>query len=167
MKNYLKTFGLLSLVLIIGLSACKKDESTPATPASKTPTEYLTAGFWKTTAMTIDPGINFNGTVITDFYAQMPACSKDDITRFNTNGTITDDEGATKCDANDPQTTNDGTWVMSADNASVTINYPDEDPITFVFSTLNETTLSGTYTVVADLGAGPLTYAYTVTMTLQ
>lgn len=165
MKNYLKTFALLSFVLLVTISACKKDEEDTATP--KTATEYLTAGFWKTTSITINPGVNFGGTVITDFYAQMLPCSKDDITRFNANGTITDDEGATKCDVNDPQTTTDGTWVLSADNSSITITYPGDVPMTMVVGTLNATTFVGTYTLIEDFGSGPLTYAFTVTMVLQ
>ncbi len=78
------------------------------------------------------------------------------------------DEGPTKCDPNDPQTYNDGTWVLSADNKSLTIDYPDEDPISLTIGTLNATTFSGTYTIVEDfVGTGPLTYALTITMTLQ
>ena len=166
MKKIIKKIGWVSLILLLAVSACKKDEETPAEPQKSTK-DYLTAGYWKTTAMTIDPGINIGGTVITDFFAQMLPCTKDDLTRFETNGKITDDEGATKCDPNDPQTTTDGNWVLAADNKSVTISYPGEDPITVVFSTINATTLSGTYTVIEDFGSGPLTYAFTVTMALQ
>jgi hypothetical protein len=166
MKKIIKSIGFIFLVMLLVVSACKKDEETEAQP-QKTTTDYLTAGYWKTTAMTIDPGINFGGTVITDFYAQMLPCSKDDLTRFNANGTITDDEGATKCDVNDPQTTNDGTWVLSADNKSITLTYPGEEPITIVFSTINATTLSGTYVVVEDFGSGPIVYTFSVSMTLQ
>ena len=127
---------------MIFMSSCSKDEDSPEEVA-KTTTEYLTAGNWKTTAMTISPGLNFGGVEITDFYAQFEACEKDDLTKFNTDGTITDDEGATKCDPNDPQTTNDGTWVLSADNSSVTIGYPDEDPITMNIVQLDGSVFKG------------------------
>jgi hypothetical protein len=165
MKNYFKIFGILALGLVLTLSSCKDDDDDKA--PSKTTKDYLTAGFWKTTAQVIDPGINFGGTVITDFFAQTPDCAKDDLVRFNTDGTITDDEGPTKCDPNDPQTMNNGTWVLSADNASLSISYPDEDPFTFQILELNDNTFKGKYTFLEDFGAGLLTYSVTVTMIRQ
>ena len=165
MKTFIKYLGLISLATLLIFGACsKKDDDNPP---EKTKTELLTAGFWKVTAMTVDPGINFGGTIITDFYAQMLDCQKDDLTKFETNGKITDDEGATKCDPNDPQTTNNGSWVLSADGKSITISYPGDDPITFDISTLDETTLKGVFTIIEDFGSGPLTYAFTQTMKLQ
>ena len=163
MRNFIKSSILLTAMVFVFIS-CTKDDNDDDNPSnSKTNTEYLTAGYWKVTAMTVNPGI-FG---ITDFYAQMPPCTQDDLIRFNANGTITDDEGATKCDQGDPQTVNEGTWVMSQDNQSFTIDYPDEDPITFNIVTINDNTFSGTYTSVEDFGVGPITYTYTVTMTRQ
>ncbi|MCD4697542.1 MAG: lipocalin family protein [Bacteroidales bacterium] len=166
MNKQLKLLGIFSIMAMIFLTSCSKDDDTPE-EQTKTTKDYLTAGYWKTTAMTIDPGINVGGTVITDFYAQVPACSKDNISKFNTDGTITDDEGATKCDVNDPQTTNDGTWLLSADNSSVTIDYPDEDPTTLNIIQLDVSTFKGSYTLTEDLGSGLLTYTITMTMALQ
>ncbi len=165
MRKTLRLMGLISLVVIF-MSSCSKDDDNP-TESTKTVNEYLTAGNWKVTALTIDPGVNINGVVLTDFFAQMPSCTKDDLTKFNSNGTITDDEGATKCDPNDPQTTNDGTWVLSADNTSVTMSYPGEDPTTVVISQLDGSVFKGTYTLVENFGSGLLSYTFTVTMTLQ
>ncbi len=166
-KNFFKTAVLLFSVVFIFSACSKEDDDDNNGSTSKTNSEYLTSGYWKISAMTIDPGVNFGGTVITDFYAQIPACTKDDLIKFNADGTITDDEGTTKCNPNDPQTTNDGTWVMSQDNQSFTVNYPDEDPITFSIIDLNDNTFKGSYTAVEDFGSGPLTYTYTVTMTRQ
>jgi hypothetical protein len=166
MKSYLKVLGIFLFGLLVVLASCNKDDDNN-TPPPKTAQEYLTAGFWKTTAMTIDPGINLGGTVITNFFAQVPDCTKDDLVRFNTNGTITDDEGPTKCDPNDPQTVNEGTWVLSADSKTLTISYPGDDPRSFEILELNNTTFKGKYTFVADFGSGILSYAVTVTMALQ
>lgn len=160
----LKLVAMLFLAALVMVS-CSKDDENDET--SKTKKEYLTAGNWKVTVMTISPGVNIFGTVITDMYAQMPACTKDDLIKFNNDGSIRDDEGATKCDPNDPQTTTDGTWVFSSDQNSITIDYPDDDPITMQISTLNATTFSGSYEVVEDWGSGELTYTYTITMKLQ
>ncbi len=167
MRRLVLQSGIVLFSMIFIFTACKKDENDDSSTSTKTVKEYLTAGYWKVTGMTIDPGLNFGGTVITDFYSQMPDCQKDDLTKFNSDGSITDDEGATKCNPNDPQTTNDGSWVLSSDNASVTISYPNEDPMTVTIITLNDNTLKGTYTMVEDLGGGPLTYTFTITMTRQ
>lgn len=167
MKLYSLRLGILLLGLTVVFSACKKNEDDDNDTPSKTNKEYLTAGFWKTTGMTIDPGVNVFGTVITDIFEQWEDCEKDDLIKFNSDGSITDDEGATKCDTNDPQTQNDGTWVMSSDNKSVTIDYPDEDPITVDITSINDQTFKGSYTAVEDFGSGPITYTYTVTMKRQ
>jgi Lipocalin-like domain len=95
-------------------TACKKDKST---------TELLTSGNgWKITAFTVNPGIPVgNGVVITDFYAQIEACTKDDITIFKAGGVLNTDEGLTKCDPTDTQTTI-GTWALSADEKTITFD---------------------------------------------
>lgn len=165
MRKTLRLMGLISLVMVF-MSSCEKDEDSPEdTP--KTTTEYLTAGYWNVTAMTISPGINFGGIEITDFYAQQDECTKDDLTKFNSDGTITDDEGATKCDPNDPQITNDGTWVLSDDNSSLTMSYPGEDALTMNIIQLDGSVFKGNYIIVEDFGTGFETYTFTVTLSLQ
>jgi hypothetical protein len=62
---------------------------------------------------------------------------------------------------------NNGTWVLSADNASLSVSYPDEDPFTFQILELNDNTFKGKYTFLEDFGAGLLTYSVTVTMIRQ
>ena len=109
-------FKLLPLMVVLAMASCKKDD--PST------TQLLTdPDGWILVAMTVDPPIvdPITGTSITDFYAQMDACDKDDITIFQDNGTYITDEGATKCDPNDPQTQT-GTWVLSADEKTITVD---------------------------------------------
>ncbi|MAT53729.1 MAG: hypothetical protein CMN32_04565 [Saprospirales bacterium] len=109
-------FKLLPLMVVLAMASCKKDDPTT--------TELLIdSDGWILVAMTVDPPIvdPISGTSITDFYAQMDACDKDDITIFQDNGTYITDEGATKCDPNDPQTET-GTWALSADEKTITID---------------------------------------------
>ncbi|MFU8843661.1 MAG: lipocalin family protein [Bacteroidales bacterium] len=163
MKSYLKIFGIFSLGLLLTLASCKDDDDDKA--PSKTTKDYLTAGFWTTTSMAINPAIDFGGgMVITDYYTMMPACEQDNLIRFNADGTITDDEGATKCDPSAPQTVTEGTWQLSSDNASLTVDYPDEDPMTLVIIELNDNTFKGKYTFLEDFGFGLTTYEVTITM---
>ena len=164
MKKSIKYLSLLLILFSLIAISCSKDDDDPANQSAKTTKEYLTAGNWKTTAMTISPGISFGGVTITDFFAQFPACTKDDLVLFNSNGTITDDEGPTKCDPNDPQTTTEGSWSLNSDNTILTITYPGEPAMSLTISTINDTTLTGTYTLVEDLGNGLLTYTISVTM---
>lgn len=159
MKMIFKSLGLLSLMMLLALASCKKEDPV----IEKTTKEYLTAHNWKMTAQVIDPGINLGGTTITDMFVYLPDCTKDDVTKFESNGSITDDEGATKCDPTDPQTTTDGNWVLSSDNKTVTISYPNEDPTSIEIITINDNTLKGKFTTVDDFGAGVLTYVITVT----
>ncbi|PBQ30404.1 hypothetical protein CNR22_01035 [Sphingobacteriaceae bacterium] len=106
---------------------CKKDEKDPEpeptpTPVVQTNTEKLTGKNYKMTAATVEPAI-FG---ITDFYGQMTDCEKDDLVRFDTPNIYKDDEGPTKCNTNDPQTTS-GTWVWNTDETILTITSGSEN----------------------------------------
>jgi hypothetical protein len=83
---------LLVIVLFCSLSfiACKKSSSD-----AKTNTELLTQASWKFDKATL-------GGV--DVSSQLDACETDNTLTFSTDGTGVIDEGATKCDSNDPQT---------------------------------------------------------------
>lgn len=162
MKNSIKLLSLLAIASIFVLSSCKKDETT------KSPTEYLTAGNWKVTGMTINPGIEVAGIVITDiYYLMVQDCAKDNLIKFNTDGSVTDDEGATKCSSDDPQTTTDGTWTLSTDSKTLTIYYPESDPAPATIVSLNGTKLVVTSQLLEDFGFGETNYTATITMTLQ
>ena len=93
----------------------------------------------------------------------MDNCTKDDLVTFNANGTITDDEGPTKCDPDDPQTTTDGTWTLT-DNTKLTIKYPEEEDTVVTITEINDTTLKGTTTITEDYGTGPITMTIVITM---
>lgn len=162
MNKKLYLLPIIALVFSFAFISCGDDDD--GDPAKST-TEYLTSGTWNVTAMSINPGINFGSGTITDFYAFMDACEKDDLITFNSNGTITDDEGATKCDPSDPQTSNDGTWTFDAATSKLTISYPNEDPITLTISSINDSNMNGSYTVEEDFGAGMQTYTFSMTMT--
>ena len=168
---------ILAAILIVGsgiISSCKKETTEPAapvevaptptltptpTPAPATKTELLTAKKWKITAYTVSPAIdlNGNGTMVSNIYAQMPACEKDDLYIFNVNSSVTADEGGSKCDPNNPQSKLDGTWTF---NSTETIITWDED---YNIETLNSTTLK-VNNVEARNG---INYTFTQTLTKQ
>lgn len=117
------TAGLSFLLLCSGLlTNCKKDATSDPEPepVPLTNTQKLTGKNFKLVAMTINPGINTGTVTITDWYSQMDACEKDDLITFNSNGTYTQDEGVSKCNAADPQTTT-GTWVWNSTETIITM----------------------------------------------
>lgn len=153
----------MAIALVLVFASCKKDDDN-----SMTPEEYLTAGNWKVTGMTINPPITVLGIEYSDIYTLfVQDCDKDDLIKFNSDGTLTEDEGPTKCDPDDPQTTTDGTWTLSENGVTLTINYPGDDPEVATVKSLNGTNLVISSPITEDFGLGLNNYTATITMTLQ
>lgn len=154
-RNVFKILTLLLLaVVIITANSCKKDED------EKTKTDLLTGNYWKFTAMNISPAIEFNGLEYSDLFGLMPNCSKDDLIKYNADGTLIFDEGPSKCDEGDPQTET-GNWAFNADETKITETY-DDGSFTYDVVELTESNLKFSYSEVADYGNGELTYTITV-----
>lgn len=100
MLQFPKLF-LLAISLVIFVS-CKKDSDGNR---EKTKTELLTAGNWILTVAIISPAYDYygNGNPVTDIFAIMEPCEKDDFETYKTNGTWEYNEGPTKCDQSSPQ----------------------------------------------------------------
>jgi hypothetical protein len=159
-KIQIRTFFMVLLSgLILAGTSCSKDED------EKTNKDLLTGKNWKMTAFTINPPVVIEGVSFSDFYAFLPACTKDDLTKFNSDGTANFDEGATKCDSGDPQTTY-GTWSLNTDQTVLTVT---ADGLTeaYTIGELTDTTLKFTYTTTEDLGNGVQTYTTSVTFVKQ
>jgi hypothetical protein len=105
------------------LTSCKKEEPIKA----KTKTELLCASSWKMYEFTINPGVDVGGTVVTDLFALLAPCLQDDTYRYNNNGTGLHDEGPTKCDASDPQST-PITWTFNPSETQLIENNLNDDP---------------------------------------
>lgn len=96
--NMVMRFSIVALAGILFIAACSKKSSSKAKAA------YITSASWKFSQAGLD--LDSNGTI--DFPAPagyVPACSTDNIFTFKSDGSGTEDEGATKCTATDPQTT--------------------------------------------------------------
>lgn len=85
----LVSFFVASLFLF---SSCSKDSDNP-TPKSKT--ELISQGSWKFQSATVGGA---------DASSMIQACQKDNVIVFAAAGTGTASEGATKCNAGDPDT---------------------------------------------------------------
>jgi hypothetical protein len=131
MKKKLIAAVLVSFSTLLVFTGCDKDD--PPAPAPKTKTQLLTQSTWRFSVIT------WGGT---DYTAQLPACYKDNTLKFETNGTGTADEGPTKCNAGDPQTTA-YTWVFASGETVLTASHPllPGGSNTFTINTLSETQL--------------------------
>ncbi len=125
-------FMRLSAFLLAGLfifAACSSDDD-------KTNKELLTAKSWKVTAL-------FMGGA--DIYPLFEDCDKDDLHTFFEDGTFQVDEGAIKCDPNDPQILEEGTWTMNADETIITVVFSGLT-LEYTIISISESKLEFTYT---------------------
>jgi len=105
-------FGIALIATFAFFTSCSKDKTTTTT-TSETNTQKLVGKNWFLSAATINPGFpDGMGGTITDFYALMDDCEKDDFTNYNANGTYISDEGLSICDTTSAQTT-PGTWKFT------------------------------------------------------
>lgn len=143
-----KTLRSLALLFIVFAAfSCSKKDATP-----KTNLEYLTQGIWKFQDAGLDA--DENGTVDATDPSVTP-CKQDNTLDFATDGSGVADEGATKCDDADPQSTIFG-WVFSENETQ--LEYQDK---VFKILTLNDNTLKAYYDI--DMGGGSM-YRYVVIM---
>ena len=121
------TSALLVLGLGITIVSCKKETPTPTPIPAPTKTELLTGGNWMLTSYVMDN---------VEYYDQIASCQQDNLTIFNTNNTVTIDEGPTKCDPIDPQTSDGGAWSFNPTETLITLNSSE-----YELEILNSTTL--------------------------
>ena len=103
--NKLILFAALCFSTILFSSCDKTDDALP------TNSDYVTKSSWK-----FDKAMS-GGSDVSGF---LNACYKDNVMTFQANGSGSLDEGATKCNAGDPQTTN-FTWNFSNDGSTLNV----------------------------------------------
>lgn len=111
---------LCSIALVTVWTACKKNNSSSDASSRVT---LITEGSWKFDSSGVD--LNKDGIIdIVDTTIQ--PCFKDNTYTFNKDSTGVADNGATKCNSTDPQTTA-FTWSFSGTGQSVIKS--DADPL--------------------------------------
>ncbi len=148
---------LASILITIAFCACKKDNGSSATK-----TELLVAGKWQLT------GANFSesGVTVFDLYSTvMTSCQTDNFYTFNSNNTVTVDEGATKCSDTAAQTTTTGSWSLTSNDTKFNISGIAFAP-TVTFNTtvvqLDNTTIKlSKDTTIVPLGSGTINFTFT------
>lgn len=134
-----RSFAVLFSLVV--LSSCDKDDDDDNEVSR---TQLLTTGQWRLTAAVANPALVAGPFTITDLYNSqiMQSCLKDNLYKFNTDNTVTTDEGAEKCDPAAPQTSN-APYSLSA----------NEQELTFLGTTLTITELTNSTLKVK----GPIT----------
>ena len=114
-KKSILSVLLFSLLIVTGC----KEQDTPVVPTpAPTKTALISASPWITTAITISPALDLGGIIISDLYALSDACDNDNLAIYKNDGTGTYDEGASKCDDLDPQTSAFN-WAFNADETQL------------------------------------------------
>jgi hypothetical protein len=111
MKKQIRLLFVLVAANFFIFSSCHKTD-TP--PAPKTKTQLLTQATWKFKSATAG-GSDASGYLL--------ACQKDNIYTFLAAGTGTVDEGLTKCNVADPQTTS-LTWNFATNETILHVSAP-------------------------------------------
>lgn len=123
---------------VVILTGCSKKDLAPVV---KTKTQLISQSAWRFSVATVGG---------TDVSAALQPCQKDNVMTLVSTGTGTLDEGATKCNAGDPQT-NTFTWSFQAGETQLFISATlfTGGSSTFSIVTLSETqlVLSQTITV--------------------
>ena len=98
----------------------------------------LTNGKWRLTAQTASPAVDWDGDgdTETNLYLIMDACIKDDYAIFRKDGTVEENEGASKCDATGPQSEILNWSFKNNDNT------PHLDGDDFIIEQMTESTLT-------------------------
>ena len=123
MKNYV----LVAVVATALLGGCKKDEMNAKTRAT-----LLSSGSWKQTGAEY----KVSGGAWANYYSNIESCTKDDIITFKADGTLTLNEGQTKCDPSYPQVAT-GAWFFEENEKVLSTDVG----ISAEIEILNETTL--------------------------
>ncbi len=129
----MKATSSLLLVAALGLSVlggCKKDDNSTPAPSK---TDLLTAKKWQATDIKIGGQSIYNTPLVS-------ACDKDDLTKFNTDKSVTFEDGSLKCDPTAPQSTT-GKWEFTSSESKLKITDSSGDVSEGTINTLNSTTL--------------------------
>jgi len=149
---------ILSAILILSISSCKKDDDNANLNG------VISSGSWKIVASTSVTDFTSVGAGIvnSDLYAMLSPCQKDNTFKFNANGTGSLDEGATKCNASDPQTTDNAFgWEISNNKLTTTSSNAIMPSLTSDILQLDDNTLKIKYDT--NLGGYPSTTTTTYT----
>ena len=117
---------IFALAICASIVSCQKKEDTDPIDVSKT--VYVMDKKWELKAYTWLPDINDSASFPVDEYTPLPGCQKNNYLIFNTINRVSEYEGDTKCNVNDPDSTVYG-YILSNNDAHLQI-YSNPDDVT-------------------------------------
>jgi len=151
---------LFAIIVLFTASSCQKDNES-----YKVNSALITGKYWEVTSWIIEPPLDVNGEKFTDLYAISLTCITDNLIRFNANGSVTMDEGATKCNADAKQTTV-GTWAFNDDETEMNISLNGVIE-TYSIIELTDALLKYSFLSENDITQPTVAYTNTITMVAQ
>ncbi len=123
--NY-KFWPLIALCIALTFTSCKEDDEEESPAPTKS--EMLTSRNWKVSTLNVEPALDVDGdgTQENNLIPYVGACTLDDFWKFVSNGNYTNEEGPSKCDPNDSQIIESGTWLWSSDQTRLVMNANSE-----------------------------------------
>lgn len=120
----MKNFGKLLLASIVMITVMAFTYNKVSTP-----NEAFTDKYWKLETITVSPAVDLDmdGKPDTDMRILLEDCQKDDAEMYKSNNKLMKDEGSEKCDDEDPQQSEVGTWKYDASTKTLTINKNDSE----------------------------------------
>ncbi len=121
MKHYsnIRTL-LLGLICTLTLFSCGKDKDKDS---GKAKIQLLTTGNWKVTSWTSNPAMDwdYDGDTETDMMVLFENCQLDDYVTFKADGTGENNDGSSRCDPTDPQTS-PFEWALMENDSKIEID---------------------------------------------
>jgi len=111
---------LMGPLLVLGMAGCSKDDPTPAAPAVSAKTALLATPKWRISAIVSAGTIAGQTIPPRDSFSGQSDCIKDNFWKFDTNLTVTQDEGALRCSPTAAQS-RQATWSFNAAETEITI----------------------------------------------
>jgi hypothetical protein len=150
MKNTFTRTTTVILACSLLFASCKKKNDDDNTPTGKTKTELISTGTWKFSTATV------NNASVAVF---LQGCQKDNILSFTSTGTGTVDEGGSKCNTGDPQTS-PFTWNFASSETVLHVSavFFDGGNNDFNILEISDTKLVGSQTIEMS---GPKTVVVT------
>jgi hypothetical protein len=142
----IKITGLMSLILAVAFlfPSCKKDDD------KLTNLEILTTdAVWKIVGLTSNPPVPWYGEEpVTDIFAVLEDCLKDDLMIFQANGILKFDEGVKKCP--EGQEISSAEYTIDDAQTLLTVKYDDGDIQKWTIKSITEDKLVLTYVLKDD-----------------
>jgi len=113
----MKKLFLSAAAVTLLFASCKKDDDGGSSLNRK---DQLMTGKWKITAATVTSTISGVSTT-QDIFGLTDECNKDDLSIFKSDMHLITDAGAVKCNSNDPQQEDAGTWALTDNDTKLAI----------------------------------------------